>query len=103
MSKNHHQKIPSITVKPIRRSDRHTMLIGINFSSRHFLFLFIFIIRSVYLNAQDKTLKLPFITSESKGFEENNGQLINQYNQKNKEVKYLFHSKGLNVQLKKNS
>lgn len=58
------------------------------------LFLLSFL-SGIFIFSQKKTLE-----NDSYFFYENKGQIIDQDGKENKDVKYLFHSKGLNVQLR---
>ena len=55
------------------------------------------------IQAQDKVTQSFKAASNKEGFIENKGQIIDQNNNLNPDVKFLFNQAGLNVQLKKNS
>ncbi|CAG0948321.1 hypothetical protein FLAV_00023 [Flavobacteriales bacterium] len=57
------------------------------------IFAFFISLNCIFGNTMVKTI----------GFVENKGQILNQFETPNQEVKYLLHGNGMNVQLKKNS
>jgi gliding motility-associated-like protein len=103
MGKNNYERASGSSDKKNLMACHFLKTIEICSLSRIFILISIHIFGWISICAQTKTIKLPFTISETKGFTKNNGQILNQYQQKNKEVKYLFHAKALNVELKKNS
>lgn len=68
------------------------------------LFLMLLAIPAILvLHAQQKPADLPFKPAVYNEFIENKGQITDQFQQPNTAVKYLLHTNGMNVQLKKNS
>ena len=51
---------------------------------------------------QDAAKAQQLLSKSMRGFEENKGQIVDQYHQPNADVHYLFRSPGLNVQLRNN-
>lgn len=44
-----------------------------------------------------------FLPALKTGFTENKGQVYDQFHKSNKDVKYILHAAGMNIQLRKNS
>jgi len=73
----------------------------LSFFIKGVLVAFVVLTAPLGLHSQSKSPANSF--KDSKGFIENNGQLMNQFQQKNNGVKYLLNYYGMNIQLKKNS
>ncbi len=63
--------------------------------------LYIFFFISFFVNANSKTDLGSLLTDKPKGFVENKGQIINQNNQPNMDVNFLWNGQGMNIQLRK--
>lgn len=76
---------------------------GRYFFNKRGILILLMLLTTIKVFPQDQMKAPGQLLSEAGGFMENKGQLYDQFHKENTEVKYLLKTKGMNVQLRKNS